>query len=619
MAKNKLFAEFPPVSPQQWEEAIKDSLKGVDISKIFWRTDEGFDVKPFYTKIDLEGLIDLTYYPNVYPYLRGYNDKKLLWQVIQNIDEIDLKTANEIAIKSTSNGADAVEFNIPNIDNKDDLSILFNNLDLANHSVHFSSSYSYSILAQIIKEWATENNFDLNLLKGSFNFDFFAYYLLNGSYYNSFDDNVNELTTLFNFLSNWNPNFKIININGDIYHNAGANAVQELAFSLAQMVNYLDILTDNGISIDQAIKRIRLTLGLGSTYFIEIAKLRAARLLISKVLTAYELSKDKTKICIHSKTGIFNKTAYDVYNNMLRNTVEAMSAIIGGADEITILPHDITLHKSNDFSRRIARNVQLILRDEAHFDNVIDPAGGSYLIENLTKSIAQHAWDLFCQIEDMGGFKDVMENSWIKNEIEKSAENKLNAILKRKSTVIGINNYPNMNETISAELHKPLINKPKNDNALKIFRVAEPFENLRYRTEMHVNNGNKKPLVYLLPFGDLAMRNARVNFSRNFFGVAGYEIMDAEVYNNDEMMIKLISEHNPDIIVLCSSDAEYGSLGINIAKTIKENYPNKIIVVAGNPTEIIELLKDNGVNEFIHVKSNILETLENFHKILNIK
>jgi methylmalonyl-CoA mutase len=619
MAKNKLFAEFPPVSPQQWEEAIKDSLKGVDISKIFWRTDEGFDVKPFYTKIDLEGLIDLTYYPNVYPYLRGYNDKKLLWQVVQNIDEIDLKTANEIAIKSTSNGADAVEFNIPNIDNKDDLSILFNNLDLANHSVHFSSSYSYSILAQIIKEWATENNFDLNLLKGSFNFDFFAYYLLNGSYYNSFDDNVNELTTLFNFLSNWNPNFQIININGDIYHNAGANAVQELAFSLAQMVNYLDILTDNGISIDQAIKRIRLTLGLGSTYFIEIAKLRAARLLISKVLTAYELSKDKTKICIHSKTGIFNKTAYDVYNNMLRNTVEAMSAIIGGADEITILPHDITLHKSNDFSRRIARNVQLILRDEAHFDNVIDPAGGSYLIENLTKSIAQHAWDLFCQIEDMGGFKAVMENSWIKNEIEKSAENKLNAILKRKSTVIGINNYPNMNETISAELHKPLINKPKNDNALKIFRVAEPFENLRYRTEMHVNNGNKKPLVYLLPFGDLAMRNARVNFSRNFFGVAGYEIMDAEVYNNDEMMIKLISEHNPDIIVLCSSDAEYGSLGINIAKTIKENYPNKIIVVAGNPTEIIELLKDNGVNEFIHVKSNILETLENFHKILNIK
>jgi methylmalonyl-CoA mutase len=619
MAKNKLFAEFPPVSPQQWEEAIKDSLKGVDISKIFWRTDEGFDVKPFYTKIDLEGLIDLTYYPNVYPYLRGYNDKKLLWQVVQNIDEIDLKTANEIAIKSTSNGADAVEFNIPNIDNKDDLSILFNNLDLANHSVHFSSSYSYSILAQIIKEWATENNFDLNLLKGSFNFDFFAYYLLNGSYYNSFDDNVNELTTLINFLSNWNPNFKILNINGDIYHNAGANAVQELAFSLAQMVNYLDILTDNGISIDQAIKRIRLTLGLGSTYFIEIAKLRAARLLISKVLTAYELSKDKTKICIHSKTGIFNKTAYDVYNNMLRNTVEAMSAIIGGADEITILPHDITLHKSNDFSRRIARNVQLILRDEAHFDNVIDPAGGSYLIENLTKSIAQHAWDLFCQIEDMGGFKDVMENSWIKNEIEKSAENKLNAILKRKYTVIGINNYPNMNETISAELHKPLINKPKNDNALKIFRVAEPFENLRYRTEMHVNNGNKKPLVYLLPFGDLAMRNARVNFSRNFFGVAGYEIMDAEVYNNDEMMIKLISEHNPDIIVLCSSDAEYGTLGINIAKTIKENYPNKIIVVAGNPTEIIELLKDNGVNEFIHVKSNILETLENFHKILNIK
>lgn len=619
MAKEKLFVEFPPVSSQQWDEAIKESLKGVDISKIIWKTDEGFDVKPFYTKIDLEGLTDLTYCPNVYPYLRSYNDKKLSWQVIQNIDEIDIKTANEIAIKSTSNGADAIEFDIPDIDKKDDLTVLLNNFDIANHSVHFGSSYSYSILAQVIKEWANENNLDLNLLKGSFNFDFFAYYLLNGNYYNSYKDNVNELVTLFNFLSNWNSDFKIININGDVYHNAGANAVQELAFSLAQMVNYLDILTDNGISIDQAVKKIRLTLGLGSTYFIEIAKLRAARLLISKIFTAYGLPKDKTKISIHSKTGFFNKTAYDVYNNMLRNTVETMSAIIGGADEITILPHDITLQKSNDFSRRIAKNVQLILRDEAHFDNVIDPAGGSYLIENLTKSIAQHAWDLFLQIEDLGGFRTAMENSWIKNEIEKSAENKLNALIKRKFTVIGINNYPNMNETISAELHKPLINKAKNDNALKIFRVVEPFENLRYRTEQHTLNGNKKPLVYLLPFGDLAMRNARVNFSRNFFGVAGYEIMDADAYDNYENMLNQLSKHNPDIIVLCSSDIEYGTLGINIAKSIRKNYPEKILVVAGNPTESLELLKDNGVNEFIHVKSNILETLENFHKVLNIK
>ncbi len=132
-------------------------------------------------------------------------------------------------------------------------------------------------------------------------------------------------------------------------------------------------------------------------------------------------------------------------------------------------------------------------------------------------------------------------------------------------------------------------------------------------------NGNKKPLVYLLPFGDITMRNARANFSRNFFGVAGYEIKDADAYDNDENMLKQISIHNPDIIVLCSSDIEYGSLGINIAKTIRKHYPEKILVVAGNPTESIEILKENGINDFIHIKSNILETLENFHKILNIK
>ena len=162
-----------------------------------------------------------------------------------------------------------------------------------------------------------------------------------------------------------------------------------------------------------------------------------------------------------------------------------------------------------------------------------------------------------------------MENSWIKNEIEKSADNKLNALLKRKSNIIGINNYPNLNETISPNLTKPLINKPKNDNALRIFRVAEPFENLRYLTEQHTLNGNKKPLVYLLPFGDITMRNARANFSRNFFGVAGYEIMDADVYDNDENMLKQISIHNPDIIVLCSSDIEYGSLGLILLKLLE--------------------------------------------------
>ncbi|HOK22115.1 MAG TPA: methylmalonyl-CoA mutase subunit beta, partial [Bacteroidales bacterium] len=483
MAKEKLFNEFPPISAKQWEDTIKESLKGADFSKLFWKTDEGIEVKPFYTKIDLEGLIDLTYYPNVYPYLRGYNNKKLKWNVIQNIDETDLKIANEIASKSIANGADAIEFDVPDIDKIDDLNVLLKNLDLVNHSIHFRSSYSYSILVQVIKEWAQKNNFDLKSLNGSFNFDFFAYYLLNGNYYNSYDDNVNELISLFNYLNNWNPDFKIINISGDIYHNAGANAVQELAFSLSQLVNYLNILTDHGISIDQAIRRFRVTLGLGSTYFIEIAKLRAARLLIAKILTAYGLPSDKAKVTIHSKTGIFNKTTYDVYNNMLRNTVEAMAAIIGGADDINILPHDFTLQKSNDFSIRIARNVQLILRHEAHFDNVIDPAGGSYLIENLTKSIAQHAWDLFIQIENLGGFRTAMENLWIKNEIEKSADNKLNALLKRKTNVIGINNYPNLNETISSNLKKPLLNKAKNDNTLRIFRVVEPFENLRYRTE----------------------------------------------------------------------------------------------------------------------------------------
>ena len=146
MPKEKLFAEFPPVSPEEWENAIKDSLKGADILKIIWKTDEGFEVKPFYTKNDIEDLLELTYYPNVYPYLRGYNDKKLKWQVIQNIDAKDLKCANEAALKALSNGADAVEFDIQNIDKIDYLNILLQDIDIAKYSLHFNDLHSYTLL-----------------------------------------------------------------------------------------------------------------------------------------------------------------------------------------------------------------------------------------------------------------------------------------------------------------------------------------------------------------------------------------------------------------------------------------------------------------------------------------
>ncbi|HHW59136.1 MAG: methylmalonyl-CoA mutase family protein [Bacteroidales bacterium] len=618
MPKEKLFAEFPPVSPEEWENAIKDSLKGADILKIIWKTDEGFEVKPFYTKNDIEDLLELTYYPNVYPYLRGYNDKKLKWQVIQNIDAKDLKCANEAALKALSNGADAVEFDIQNIDKIDYLNILLQDIDIAKYSLHFNDLHSYYSLAQLIKVWANEHHLNINQLKGSFNFDPFGFYLLNGEYYNSYKDDINGLLNLFQFVSDWNPEFKIININGIIYHNAGANIIQEIAFSLAQLVEYFDILTDNDIEIEKIIPRIRITFGIGSTYFLEIAKLRATRMLIAKILEAYGIPNENAKITIHSKTGIFNKTAYDAYNNMLRNTIEAMAAVIGGANEITILPHDITLNHSNDFSRRIARNVQIILREEAHFDKVIDPAGGSYLFENLSASISQHSWNLFNEINDLGGFRKLMDKGWIKNEVDKSAKQKQDAVLKRKLNIVGVNNYPNFNEQISSQLKKQLISESKNEKALRIFRIAEPFENLRFCTEQHVLKGNKKPLVYLLPFGDIAMRNARANFSRNFFGVAGYDIMDAEPYDNDEEMLKLIKQHNPDIIVLCSSDQEYGTTGLNILNTINNAFPNVNVVIAGNPTEYIEILKEKGVNEFIHIKSNILETLESFHKKLKI-
>jgi methylmalonyl-CoA mutase len=332
--------------------------------------------------------------------------------------------------------------------------------------------------------------------------------------------------------------------------------------------------------------------------------------------------KKSIQMFIHSTTSLRNKTIYDPFVNMLRTTTEGMSAAIGNSDSISIAPFNLAFTDPDDFSVRIARNQQLILKEEAYLDKIIDPSAGSYFIEHLTHSFVVHAWDLFLKIEDKGGFIECIKSGFIQNEIEASCRKKENDIATRKMIMIGTNQYPNLKESMLDKVVKQPAKTNQEPSAkyqkLNLTRSGQPFEMLRLALEKFVASGKKKPSVYLLTFGNLNMRKARATFATNFFGCAGYEILEDETFSTVEEGVKASLEAKAEIIVICSSDEEYATIAPFVAEEIKKVDPAIKVIVAGYPKKILETLKLAGVDDFIHFRSNLIETLTKFHEMMGI-
>ena len=283
---------------------------------------------------------------------------------------------------------------------------------------------------------------------------------------------------------------------------------------------------------------------------------------------------------------------FDPYTNLLRATTEAFSAVIGGCDTLDVEPFGFDPH--------LAVNVQRILREEAHAGKVSDPAAGSYYIEALTDSLAREAWKLFQQIEAEGGWSKALESGTIAKALTASREKKEKAIASRRRTLVGVNNYPNLPEKETA------ISTPASlaGDPFPQVRLAEPFETIRERTAAHARQTGRYPVVLLLKRGDLKMKGARVNFCFNFFGCAGFDILESEEY----------AEASPDLVVLCSSDAEYVAFAQEVCPAVKAP-----VLVAGYPKDQIPALEAIGVQGFVHVLSNAVETLTEWQNKLGME
>jgi methylmalonyl-CoA mutase len=618
MTENKinLFEEFPPVSTAEWQAKIEADLKGKDFEKtLVWRTNEGFNVRPYYREEDLEKVQYLNTLPGQSPYVRGTKTNGNEWYIRQDIQVTTPEEANKKALEILNKGVNSLGFVFKGCTEVTvaDVEFLLKDICLDAIEVNLVSCCKSVNNGKVLAQYITKKYGADAKVVASVKVDPLGSLTRNGSFDESVYFEMKALVEETNSLEN----FRSIAVTGKNFRDAGSSIVQELGFSLAIGAEYLSKLTEAGLNIDDVACNIKFNFGVGANYFMEIAKLRAARLLWANVVEAFEPKcKCSGKMIIHSENTIFNKTVYDPYVNMLRTQTEAMSAVLGGTDSLTVLPFNAVFEPTTDFSERIARNQQILLKEEAHFDKIADPAAGSYYIETLTDSIAEQAWKLFLEVQEKGGYVAAFKEGFVQAQVKATAAKMDLAIATRKENLLGTNQFPNFIEYIQKELDAEVFSKKvcKSENAiaepLARYRGAQAFETLRYATDVY-SKEHKRPLVFMLTVGSLAMRKARAQFACNFFAVAGFDVVEGKGYDSVEEGVADAVEADAAIVVICSSDDEYAEL----APAAAEMLIDPIFVVAGNPASKEEL-EAKGIKNYIHVRSNLLEELTRYQKEL---
>jgi len=615
MDKEKLFDTFPATSTSEWKEKIIQDLKGADYNKkLVWKTNEGFDVEPFYRTEDLAKYPHMNSFPGSFPYVRGTQIKENNWLVRQDIKVDDIKEANAKALNIKLRGVDSLGFIF--VDNYkpsvDDIDSLCENIRIDLMETNFSGSYPLEIV-EAIDALAKKYNRNLDEVSGSVNYDPIGDLSVNGSFHNSEEEDLALLTKLHK-ASVHLPKFQYISVNASVFNESGANIVNELAFSMAMAAEYLTYLTNSGFDIDDIAPKIRFNFSVGSNYFMEIAKFRAAKYLWSKIVNAYGLNDAaNATMYIHCSNSHWNKTNYDPYVNMLRTTTESMSAILGGINSLSVLPFNSVYETETEFSERIARNQQIVLKGESYLDKVADIGAGSYYIESLTDKLIKNAWQQFLKIDEEGGYITAFKNGIVQKLVIKDAAKKNNDIVTRRKTILGTNQYPNINEQIVTGNKLPdtkIINSEF--EPLVSYRGAEQIEKLRMATDSY-SAVNKRPTVWMFTYGNLAMRKARSQFAANFFGCAGFEIIDNPGFATVEEGIDAAKNASPDIVVVCSSDNEYADIVEPIFNALGKDLT---LVLAGYPKNLIEKLNKMGLTNLVHVKSNLLDELTRYQKLV---
>ena len=581
MAADNLLQEFPPVSTQSWKDAIASDLKGADYArKLIWQTEEGLAVKPYYRAEDLAGLEFLKAPPGDSPHLRAAQCNGD-WRIREEIDAADPEQANRAALSAVAAGAEEIAFSNILVRNASDLGMLLVNLqDIPIHFQNAGEPLLRLLIARLKgKQASVPVSTGWNPLA---DLEFAAEVVLAAP-----------------------PTLVPFTIDGSELEESGATAVEEVSFALAAAVDFLAEMQSRNVEIDHAAASIAFSFAIGANYFFQMAKFRAFRMLWARAVESFAGNAESTRARIHARTSRWNKTIYDPYVNILRATTEAMSAVLGSADSITVAPFDECYKTPDEASRRLARNTQIILKREALLSLVADPAAGSYSLEVITDFIAREGWKSMQRIEAAGGYRKAAAAGLIGQALGPSLAARENEVVSRRRVFTGTNQYADPQERALDRI-EPL--RPS-----QVWRGAQSFERIRLRTERHAANTGKLPRALLAEFGDVKMRSARSNFAANFFACAGFDIVTQRFASADG-----IAAIDTDLIVLCSSDSEYLVLATKLAAKLRTLGRMTPIIVAGNP-ESAQQLRTAGVADFIHARSNPIEVLTNWQQQLGIK
>lgn len=704
--EKRLFDEFEPVGYDAWRKAAEETLDGAPFEKkLITKTYENIDLQPIYFPGGNDDMAANANFPGVYNYLRsngaaGYKAK--IWEICQDIPYPDPSDFNTAAKRDIAKGADSIYVNLNNsfyfnsgkseldkdticngllLNTIDDFEIAFSGIDLNKIPIYFNPGMKATAFAAAFAAYVENSGYDKEAVRGAIDFDPHSNLLTDGKCC-SVDSAYTRMTLLTNWCNINLPKFTCLAVKGATFHNAGANAVQELAYSLSSAVAYIRGLQANGLEIDRIASKIRFIFAIGSNFFSEIAKLRAARTLWAKIIKEFGGSERSQKMRIHCVSSLVNRSNLDAYTNILRNTVETFSAVIGSADIVQIGGFDEALGLPEEFSRRITRNTQHVIREESHIADTIDPAGGSWYVEKLTDEIARASYNLFVETEKAGGFVEAVKAGLIQSEIEKTAEKRIQSLASRKDVLVGVNKYPNLkereinlfnidsdilaskysekygktcsreensstNELIRQSGEEICANKVSsldtakeavkagaaifelvdafcgnvtwiNAPKLKSLRLSEMFENLRSKSESYKIKHGFYPKVSLLNFGAVRDWKGRSDFSFDFFLVGGFDAVNSPAFENVNEAIEYVQTNDAKIIVICSSDDKYPTFVPDLAKQLKANFPDRKTILAGLPKDYVEQFRDAGVDEFIHVKANIYEVLNKLMTELGI-
>lgn len=683
--------EFAVPTYDEWKQACIELLKGAPFEKkLFTKTYEGITFSPMYFHVDTEPIQPAKSYPGFGDYLRGVEANGYVnapWGIAQGCDETFPEENNALLQREVAKGSTIYNVKVDCATRKakdarnckhighggcslttlGDVETLLKGLKLDTYPLYvYTGESALPLLAMIIAA-VKKNGGDVAKLRGVIGGNPICEYAANGTLNQTIDKLFDEAAISAKWAIKNAPNVKTIFVQSDVFSDGGANDIQEVAYTISAGVAYLRALLERGLTIDEAASQIMFGFSMGANFFMQIAKLRAVRPIWAQIVKAFGGSEEAQKIHVHGRPAKFFKTVYDPYVNMLRDTTELFSGVVGGVDSFENSTFDEPVRKGDEFSRRIARNMQIILQEEFGLLQPIDPAGGSWAVETLTKEIKEKIWAEFQVVEGKGGIVAALKEGYPQDEVAKILVARFKAAETRKDRIVGNNMYPNMTEeridarpesqeenlkarTAAIEAYLANVDSAAVKDALidvqdgcancviaaaekgatiaelrqalgtaqvdeikyiEAHRWSERFEALREKTEKFKAAKGDNVKIFLANMGPVPQHKARADFTTGFLQVGAFEVLGNNGFATVDEAAEAAKESGADAVVICSTDPTYPEIVPALAPKLHEVLPNATVYLAGTaPAEMVEPYKEAGIDDYINVRANCYKVIQ---------